>query len=62
MTDIRVVLGQACCGLIGRFLFLRIFSVAISMSLHGCFIVDLALIIIFLKMHCTYELGIVDAN
>ena len=37
-NNIPVVLGQAYRGLTGGFLLLRIFSVAISVSLHVCFI------------------------
>ena len=40
---------------------LRIFSVAISVSPHVCFILDLVLISMFLRK-CTYELGIFHAN
>ena len=40
---------------------LRIFSVAISVSSHVCFILDLILNSIFLRK-CTYELGIFHAN
>ena len=52
----RVVIGQAYRGLTGTFLLLRIFSVAISVSLHVCFILDLMLISMFLGW-CTYGLG-----
>ena len=48
-------------GLSGGFLLLRIFSVAISVSAHVCFISDLILISRFLRW-CTYELGIFHAN
>ena len=40
---------------------LRIFSVAISVSPHVCFILDLILISMFLR-YCTYELGIFHEN
>ena len=36
----RVVLGQAYRGLTGGFLWLRIFSVGVSVSPHDCFIFD----------------------
>ena len=42
-------LGQAYRGLIGGFLLLRIFIVAISVSLHVCFVLDLILISMFLR-------------
>ena len=45
----RVVLGQTYRGLIGGFLLLRIFSVAISVSPHVCFTLDLILISVFLR-------------
>ena len=48
-------------GLTGGFLLLRIFSVAISVSPHVCFILDLILISMCLR-ECTYELGIVHVN
>ena len=44
----RVVLGWAYRGLIGGFLLLQNFSVAISVSPHVCFILDLILISMFL--------------
>ena len=43
-----VVLGRACHGLTGEFLLLRIFSVAISVGPHVCFISDLIFIFMFL--------------
>ena len=43
----RVVLGQAYRGVTGGFLLLWIFSVAISMSPHVCFILDLILSFLF---------------
>ena len=46
--DFRVVLGQAYHDLSGGLLLLRIFSVAISVSPHVCFILDLILISMFL--------------
>ena len=45
----RVVLGQAYRGLTGGFLLLRIFSVAILLSPHVCFILDLIFISVFLR-------------
>ena len=45
----------------GRFLLLRIFIVAISVSPHVYFILDLILISMFLR-YCTYEVGIFHAN
>ena len=45
----RIDLGQASCGLTGGFRLLRIFSVAISVSPHLCFILDLILISMFLR-------------
>ena len=45
----RVVLGRAYRGLTGWFLFLRNFSVIISVSPHVCFILVLILISMFLK-------------
>ena len=48
-SPIRVVLGQAYRGLTGGFLLLQIFSVAISVSPHVCFILDLILISMFLR-------------
>ena len=45
----RVVLGQAYRGLTGGFLLLQIFSVAISVSPHVCFISDLILTPMFLR-------------
>ena len=47
----RVVLGLAYRGLTGGFLLLRIFSVGISVSPHVCFIFDLILISMFLRLH-----------
>ena len=47
---IRIVLGQAYRGLTGGFLSLRIFSVAISVSPHVCFVLVLILISMFLKI------------
>ena len=44
-----VFFGQAYRGLNGGFLLLRIFSVAISVSPHVCFILDLILISVFLR-------------
>ena len=44
-----VVLGQAHLDFTGGFLFLRIFSVVISVSPHVCFILDLILISMFLR-------------
>ena len=44
----RVVLGQAYRGLTGGFLLLRIFSVAISVSPHVCFILNLILIFLLI--------------
>ena len=41
-THSGLVLGQAYRGLIGGFLLLRNFSVAISVSLHVCFILVLS--------------------
>ena len=46
---IRVVLGWAYRGLIGVFLLLHNFSVAISVSPHDCFILVLILISMFLR-------------
>ena len=45
----RVVLGWAYRGLTGGFLLLQIFSVAISVSPHVCFILVLILISMFLR-------------
>ena len=45
----RVVLGWAYRGLTGGFLLLQNFSVAISVSLHVCFILVLILISMFLR-------------
>ena len=45
----RGVLGQAYRGLIGAFLLLRIFSVAISVRPYVCFILVLILISMFLR-------------
>ena len=45
----RVVLGWAYRGLIGGFLLLQNFSVAISVSPHVCFILVLILISMFLR-------------
>ena len=42
-------LSQTYRGLNGGFLFLRIFSVAISVSPHVCFILDFILISMFLR-------------
>ena len=47
-VDFIYVLGQACRGLTGGFLLLRIFSVAISVSPRVCFILVLILISMFL--------------
>ena len=55
----EILLG--CLGLTGGFLLVRIFSVAISVSPHVCFILDLILISMFLNKS-TYELGIFHAN
>ena len=42
MTDtLRVVLGQAYCGLTGGSLEVRIFNFVISVGTHVCFILDL---------------------
>ena len=60
-SQMQVVLGQGYRSLTGGFLLLRIFSVAISVSPHVCFILDLILISVFLRQ-CTYELGIFHAN
>ena len=49
LTPIPGVLGQAYRGLIGGFLMLRIFSVAIIVSPHICFSLDLILISMFLR-------------
>ena len=49
MQLFRVALGEAFRGLTGRFLLLQIFSVAISVSPHFCFILDLILISVFLR-------------
>ena len=43
------------------FFFFVIFSVAISVSPHVCFILDLILSSMFLR-ECTYELGTFHAN
>ena len=48
-ANFRVVLGQAYRGFTGGFLLLRIFSVAISVNPHVCFILDLILISMFLR-------------
>ena len=48
-------------GLTGGFLLLRIFTDAISVSPHVCFILVLILISMFLRK-CTNELGSFDAN
>ena len=45
----RADLSQAYRGLTSGFLLLRIFSVAISVSPHVCFISDLVLISMFLR-------------
>ena len=50
--------ANACTG---GFLFFRIFSVAISVSPHVCFILALILSYMFLR-ECTYELGTFHAN
>ena len=47
--NIAHLVGQAYPGLTGGFLLLRIFRVAISMSPHICFILDLILISMFLR-------------
>ena len=47
-VDFIYVLGQAFRDFTGGFLLLRIFSVAISVSPHVCFILDLILISMFL--------------
>ena len=56
-----LALGKAYRGLTGGFLLLQIFSVAISVSRHVCFILALILMSMFLKL-CNYELGIFHAN
>ena len=42
-------MNMAYCGLTGGFLLLRIFSVAISVSPHVCFILDLILISMLMR-------------
>ena len=49
MSRARDVLGWGYCGLTGRFLLLRNFSVAISVSPHVCFILVLIVVSMFLK-------------
>ena len=57
MTDpFRIVLDQARRGLTGGFLLLWIFSVAISVSPHFCFILDLILISMFVFFKTTHFL------
>ena len=57
----RVAIGQAYRGLTRGFVLPRIISVAISVSLHVCFILNLILISMFLRL-CIYELEIFHAN
>ena len=45
----ETALDQAYRGLTGGFLLIRVFSVAISVNTHVCFILDLILISMFLK-------------
>ena len=49
LSSFRVALGQEYRALAGGFLLLRIFSVAISVRSHVCFIVNLILIAMFLR-------------
>ena len=53
--------GQTYLDLTSGFLLLCVFSFAISVSPHVCFILDLFLNSMFL-IKCTYELGIFHAN
>ena len=61
MSTFQVVLGPAYRDLTGGFLLLRVSIVAISVSPHVCFILDIILISMFLGQ-CTNELGIFHAN
>ena len=49
INPFRVVLGWPYRGFTGGFLLLQIFSVAISVSPHVCFILVLILIFVFLR-------------